>query len=269
MASSTDLPFRDATVWITGASSGIGEALAYEWAAQGARLILSARRTERLEAVRQACTRPDAHHVLPLDLADPASLPAAAASAQQLAGRLDILVHNGGISQRGLAAETDLEVDRRIMEVNYFGAVGLTKAVLPTMLAQGTGRFVVVSSLVGLFGTAQRTAYAASKHALHGFFDSLRAEVYDAGLRVTLVCPGFIRTDITRHALTGDGQPFGKMGDAQAHGMPPDQCAEAILQAVRADRDEVYIGGREVLGVYLKRLSPALFNRFIRRAETT
>ena len=191
-------------VWITGASSGIGEALARVLDRRGARLVLSARRSERLEAVKASLTRPQEHRVLPLDVT--ATDRAAEHVAEALTGGpVDVLVHGAGISQRSRAAETELAVDRRLMEVNFFGAVALTKAVLPSMLDRGAGHFVVVSSLVGKISTPLRSGYSASKHALHGFFDAVRAELYERGIRVTLACPGFIRTEITLHALTGDG----------------------------------------------------------------
>ena len=192
-------------VWITGASAGIGAALARAAAARGARLVLSARRPEQLAAVRAACARPGDHLVLPLDLAAPDTFDIAVGEVLAARGAVDVLVHNAGVSQRSLARDTALAVDRRIFEVNYFGAVALTKALLPAMRQQGTSRIVVVSSLVGKIGTPFRSTYAASKHALHGFFDSLRAEEWRHGVGVTLVCPGFIHTDLSIHALIGDG----------------------------------------------------------------
>lgn len=253
-------------VWITGASSGIGEALAYALSERGARLILSARRIDQLKAVRAACTNPDRHIVTPLDLSDSTTLRAAVNDVRDRMGPVDIMIHNGGISQRSLVAETDLSVDRRIMEVNYFGTITLTKLLLPPMLERGRGHFVIISSLVGKFGTANRSAYAASKHALHGFFDSLRAEVHDDGLRVTLVCPGFVKTSVAHNALTADGSALQENVDAVKEvGMPPAKCARKIARAIERDKDEVYIGGWETAGVYAKRLSPALFNFFVRR----
>lgn len=257
------------TVWITGASSGIGKALALAWSERGARLLLSARRTEALHAVRNQCAHPDRHMVLPLDLADPASLYEAVDAATAAHSTIDVLINNGGISQRGTAHDTDMDVVRRIMDVNFFGAVTLTKALLPHLLAQGHGHIGVVSSIVGTFSTPQRTAYAASKHALHGYFDGLRAEVYDQGLRVTLICPGYVRTNVSRNALTADGTPYGAMSDSIREGIAPAECARAIMRALHEERDEVYIGGVETYAVYLKRLSPALFNRIIRRIDTT
>ena len=197
--------YQDKVVWITGASSGIGAALASAFAAREATLVLSARRRDRLEAVRTACTHAERHRILPLDLTEAAAIPTAVDSVLSQQGRVDILVNNGGITQRSLVKDTRIEVDRRIMETNYFGAVALTKAVLPSMLACRSGDIVVVSSLIGHFSTPLRSAYAASKHALHGFFDALRAEVYADGLHVMLVCPGFVRTEISLHALTADG----------------------------------------------------------------
>lgn len=260
---------QDEVIWITGASSGIGEALAHAFARRSARLILSSRREEELRRVRDLCAHPERHLVLPLDLAEPETLATAAGRALEHFGQVDLLIHNGGVSQRSRAEETALAVDRRVMEVDYFGAVALTKALLPAMLARGSGRIVVVSSLVGKIGTPLRSGYSAAKHALHGFFDSLRAEVHDRGVRVTLVCPGFIRTRVSINALTGDGTPQGTLDRAQAEGMSPEECARRIVRALDRGRDEVLIGGKEVWAVRLERLFPALFRRLIRRVRVT
>lgn len=256
------------TVWITGASSGIGEALAYELSEHGARLVLSARRVEQLQEVKAACDHSDRHVVVPLDLADASTLEAAVADVRDQVGSVDVMVHSGGISQRSLVKNTDLAVDRRIMEVNYFGTITLTKRVLPSMLERGQGHFVVISSVVGKFGTPMRSAYAASKHALHGFFDALRAEAHDDGIRVTLVCPGFVKTNVAHNALTDDGTPLvEKKDEVKEVGMPPAKCARQIANAIEREKHEVYIGGWETMGVYAKRLSPALFDRVIRRMD--
>lgn len=256
------------TVWITGASSGIGETLAYELSERGARLILSARRANKLNAVKAACAHSERHHVVPLDLAEASTLETAVDDVLGRIGPVDIMAHNGGVSQRSLVKDTEVSVDRRIMEVNYFGAVTLTKLLLPSMRERGRGHFLVVSSLVGKFGTPKRSAYAASKHALHGFFDSLRAEVYDDGLRVTLFCPGFVKTNVGHNALTADGTSLAEKHDdkeIREVGMPPEACVRAMIRAIEKEKDEVYFGGYEMLGVYVKRLSPALFNYFIRQ----
>lgn len=257
-------------VWVTGASSGIGEALAIELARQGARLILSARRKEELERVKGNCdqsVQPNVR-ILPLDLTKTDTLKITTEAAIQLFGHVDILINNGGISQRSFAKDTLIDVDRRIMEVNYFGSVALTKFLLPHFLQRKQGHFVTISSLTGRFGTPYRSGYAASKHALHGFFDSLRAELWkDVGdnITVTMICPGFIHTPITLSAVTGDGSPLGKMDDAQYKGKPASWCAQKIITAIKKKKNEVYIGGREVWGIYLKRFVPNLFARIIRK----
>ena len=258
------MTFEGKTVWITGATSGIGEALARAFAEAGARLVLSARSEERLRVVQAACAHPEHHHIAPFDLSDSDSTAAAARQVVER-GPIEILVNNAGISQRSQTVETALAVDRRIMEINFFGAVTLTKAVLPSMLARKAGHIVVISSLAGKFGAPRRSAYAASKHALHGFFDVLRTEVHDEGLHVTIICPGYIRTNISKNALKGDSSVYGLMDRRQAEGLAPEACARRILRAVRRKDAEVYIGGPEVLGVYIRRFFPNMFNRLIRR----
>jgi len=257
------------TVWITGASSGIGEALAHELSARGARLVLSARRRDELERVRTACARPDDHSVVVLDLANPASLEAAARDVLDRLGAPDVVVHNAGVSQRARAEDTGMAVVRRLLEVDFFGTVGLTLHVLPAMLARGSGRFVVVSSLVGKIGTPLRSAYSAAKHALHGWFDSLRAEVHDRGVGVTIVCPGFVRTPLPIHALTGDGAPQGTMDRAQQRGLDPARVAHRLARAIEREEDELLIAGKERFAVHIARFFPGLFRRLIRKARVT
>jgi short-subunit dehydrogenase len=174
------------------------------------------------------------------------------------------MVHNGGISQRALVKNAPLALDHKVMAVNYFGAVALTKAVLPVMLQQQSGHLVVISSLVGKFGTSLRSAYAASKHALHGFFDSLRAEVWRNNIQVSIICPGYIRTNISLNALNETGGKHNRMDRNQERGLPPDRCAHLIIKAVAAGKQETVIGGREIIGVYLKRFVPGLFSRLVR-----
>jgi dehydrogenase/reductase SDR family member 7B len=255
-------------VWITGASSGIGAALAEACSRQGAHVVLSARRIEELEAVRRRCERPDQHFVLPLDMAG-ADFDSAVADVLGRFGRIDVLVNNAGISQRSLAAETTLAVDRRIMEVNFFGVVSLTKAVLPVMRRQKAGDIVVISSMVGLISTPLRSTYSASKHALHGFFEALRAEEYDNGVRVMLVCPGAIATDVSLHALAGNGSEHGVMDPLQANGMAPDECARRILLALAQGRELVVVAGREAMAVTLNRFLPSVYRRLVRRMKVT
>ena len=266
------MSFKDKTVWITGASSGIGRALALALHRRGARLIISSRRAEALEEVRAACQDPDRGpdvRILPLDLSDASSLPSKAEEALSCFGSIDYLFNNGGISQRSDAVETNMEVIRKVMEVNFFGTVALTKQVLPSMIERRSGHIVVTSSVMGKFGTRLRSTYAASKHALHGYFDSLRQEVYEQDIKVTLVCPGFIKTNVTLNALQGDGTALGQMGRGQEEGMDPDRFAEKLLPQILKGKEEIYIGGKEVWGVYLKRFVPTLFHKILRNSEVT
>jgi short-subunit dehydrogenase len=252
---------------MTGASSGIGEALAHELSARGARLVLSARREAELRRVQRDCQRADEHLVLPLDMLQPESFEPATQAVLEKFDRIDILVHCAGISQRAHAVDTQLSVDRQIMELNYFGPVGLTKQVLPSMISSRSGQIVVISSLLGKIAAPSRTAYCASKHALHGFFDALRAEMHRHGIVVTMVCPGYVHTNASRNALTGEGITHGKMDELLARGLASDVCARHIVKAIELRRREVYIGKKEVFGVYLNRWVPSLFHRFIRNTK--
>lgn len=263
--------FQNKRIWITGASSGIGEALVYACAEEGAHLVLSSRKEPELRRVATTATEKGAASVIvqPLDLADHASIPGIVSLVLQKTGKVDILVNCGGISQRGLALDTTLEVDKKIMNINYFGTVALTKALLPGMLTHQLGHIVTITSVTGKYGTPMRSAYAASKHALHGFFDSLRAELGHTPIRVTLVCPGFVRTNVSINALAGDGRPQGIMDEATNKGMTPEEAARRTLRAIRQGKEEVWFGGREVVGIYLKRLFPAYFSKVIRRVKVT
>jgi short-subunit dehydrogenase len=254
-------------IWITGASSGIGEAAARKFSTEGFYLILSARNMQELERVKNSCAFPEDCRILPLDLTSSADFSEKVATAISFFGQVDMLLHNGGISQRSLIKDTQLAVDRKLMEVNYFGTVALTKAILPHFLARKKGQFGVITSLVGKFGTPYRSSYAGSKHALHGFFDTLRAEHHQDGISVTLICPGFIRTQVSINAVTGDGSPLGEMDQAQDQGMSPEACAKALFRAMKSKKEEVYIGGKETLAVYLKRFLPGLFSKILRSAK--
>lgn len=251
-------------VWITGASSGIGRSLALAFHEKGARLILSSRRLEGLEEVRRECGPGPAVCILPLDLADAETLPGRVETALGCFGHVDIMVHNAGVALRDLVIHTDLDVDRRIMETNYFGPVAITKALLPSMLERGGGQFVVVGSLSGKYGGPLLSAYSASKHALHGFFESLRAEVHSRNIRITFVVPGFIRTPIATRALTGDGAAFGRSLAVHERGMDSDICAERILRAVEKGKREALVGGFEIHSVLVHRLFPGTFEALIR-----
>jgi len=255
---------RDKIIWLTGASSGIGEALAYHLSDLDATLILSARRADVLEKVRQGCANPDRHLVLPLDVLDTESHAAAYEAIIGKFGKLDLLINSAGVGQRSTALQTAVQVDRRIMDLNYFGPVALTKLVLPGMLARRDGQIVVVSSLAAKLALPGRSAYAASKHALHGFFNALRAEVGDQGISVTLACPGYVRTNTSHNALVGDGNAYNQPDSDIARGMSPEKCAAQIVHAIEKRKAEVYIARYEKLGLYLNQFFPRLFRQVAR-----
>lgn len=262
--------FTNKVVWITGASSGIGKALAIQLSKLDAKLILSARNEEKLVAVKQECENSEMIKILPLDLEDYSNFNDTVSEAINWFGRIDILVNNGGISQRSLTSETSIEVDKRIMNINYLGTISLTKALLPHFIENKSGQFVVTTSIVGKIGTPLRSSYAASKHALHGFFDSLRAENHKNNIAVTLVCPGFVNTNVSINALTGDGTAQNKMDDATRNGILPDRFAKLMAKAMYAKKEEVYIAGaKEKLGVYAKRFFPKLLSVMIRKLSVT
>lgn len=262
--------YQDKIVWITGASSGIGEALAYEFAKEKSIIILSSRRTAELEKVATQCeTLGGKCHVFPLDLSNPDNLEAAADAVLLKFGHVDILVNNGGISQRSLAIETPVDVDRKIMEIDYFSGVILTKKVLPKMVEQGYGHFIVISSITGKFGFSLRSAYAAAKHALHGFYESIWAELHSQGIHITMVCPGRIHTNISLSALTKSGEPHGIMDHAQAGGITAEECAKKIIKGVKKQKLEIYIAGKEMLMIYFKRYIPWLFFKLVSKVKPT
>jgi dehydrogenase/reductase SDR family protein 7B len=262
------MSFKNKIVWITGASSGIGEALAIALKKEGAKLILSSRKREKLYELKQKLKANLIDtHILQLDLEDKQNLPDKAEEAWKIYGKIDYLFNCGGISQRSYAEDTTIATEERIFNTNYWGTVILSKTLLPKMIASGGGNLIVLSSLVGKFGTAKRSSYAASKHALHGYFDSLRSEVYDKGIHISIICPGYINTSISNNALTGDGSLYHKLDDNQANGISAQDCAQEILKAVRQNKEEVIIAGKERNAVLLKRFFPAYFSKMIRKRK--
>lgn len=259
---------KEKVVWITGASSGIGEAVAYAMAREGAFLVLSGRNAAKLEEVKIRCLQfTPKCWVQAMDLTAIEQLDELVSVVLEQAGQIDILINNAGRSQRSLARETPLRNDRDIMEINFFGVVALTKLVLPHMLKRQSGHLVVVSSVTGKFGVPMRTAYSASKHAVQGYFEALRAELVHDHIQVTIVSPGRIKTNISRNALTKDGQSYNKMDDGQANGLPADRCAEQIVRAIKQDRKELLVGKKEIAMVYIRRFLPALFHRLITKIK--
>ncbi|MEA3332889.1 MAG: SDR family oxidoreductase [Pseudomonadota bacterium] len=261
--------FTDKVVWITGASSGIGQELSKQLAQRGARIVLSSRRNNILEKVRDQLPGGKSRHWLAhLDLSDSEALFAQAPSLLAEFGKIDILINNGGISQRSLFLETDFSVYRRLMEVNYLGTIALTKIVLPGMVERRSGSVVSISSVAGKVGSKLRSGYSGSKYAVVGFMDCLRAETKQHGIHCLTVCPGFIKTDIDVNSLNAKGKPQQHRDDATENGMAVDICCKRIIKAIEQRQDEVIIGqGISALAPTIKRFLPSFFNYLSARKE--
>jgi len=259
------MSFSDKVVWITGASSGIGAALARAYDKRGASVVLSGRRADRLQDVVDVCSHPENHFILPLDVTREDTHSQAHRSVIERYGRVDLLINNAGISQRSNILDTQPEVERRIMEVNYFGTISITHCVLPEMVERRSGHIAVISSLMGYVSTPGRSSYAASKHALHGYFESLRAELWPEGINVTMICPGYVKTEIPLHSLRGDGRDHARMDMTHVKGMPADICAGKIVRAIKRKRSVVKIGWPHVGAVYVYRFLPQLYRFVLRR----
>jgi short-subunit dehydrogenase len=259
-------PFKDKVIWITGASSGIGEALVIALAKAEARLILSARRDEELKRLAALTQIPELDlMLLPFDLADTSNASGLTAQIINKFGRIDILINNGGYSQRAEAMDTSIDLDRQLMEVNYFSYVALTKAVLPYMKRQKAGRIVVMSSIAGKFGFYLRSGYSAAKHALHGFYESLRLETEKYNIQTLIVCPGKIKTNVSLNAINASGDKHKQMDISHVNAMSAEKCAAKIISAIINNKEEVFIGGKEILMVKIKRFFPKLFSSLVRK----
>ncbi len=252
-------------VWITGASSGIGEGLAYALAEKKCKLIVSARSIEALQNLKKQCQTEV--EILPFDLADLDSMKEQVAKAISFFGKIDLLILNGGVSQRSLIAETDFSVDRKLIEVDYLANVALAKAILPHFIENHSGHYAVVTSLMGKFGSPYRSGYCGAKHALHGFFDVMRMEHQKDGINVTLVCPGFIQTNVAKNAFVGDGSKQLTDDEATQNGMTVPVFAQKMIKAIEKQKFEVDIGGKETLGVLIKRFFPTFLHYFVIRSK--
>lgn len=251
--------FDNKVVWITGASSGIGEALARKIASKGGRLVLSARNQSALEDVASKCRAlgsPDTL-VLPIDVSHHDSLEPAARQVFAHFNQLDLLINNAGVSQRSFCVDTDFSVYRQMMDINVLGQIALTQAVLPAMIERGQGHVAVTASVAGKVGAPLRTGYCAAKHAVMGFFDALRTEVAADGVQVTTITPGFIRTNVSKNALSGDGTATGETDDDIAGGMDVEECADVIMQGFESGLPEIAVGSGPEMGLLqLKRDDP-------------
>ena len=233
--------------WITGASSGIGAALAREWAARGARIILSGRDEARLASVADGLDTETL--VLPFDVRNEDAMQAATRDAITWHG-VDIFVANAGISQRSAARDTAMQVYRDIIDIDLTAQIAATQALLPHMTARGSGRLVFISSIAGKVGVPMRTAYCAAKHGLIGYADALRAELSQSGVSVHVVCPGSIATDVSRNALTADGTPRGRSDGVIDNGIAPSDAATRIVDAIAAGQRAIIVaeGMEEAMG---------------------
>lgn len=261
--------FKNKTIWVTGASEGIGEALAQQLSQEGARIILTARNMEKLREVHGSLSGGN-HLVYPMDLLQTDKIPQLVTELLEEIHNIDILINNAGISQRSLVKDTDLSVDRKIMELDYFAVITLTKTLLPHFLQRKSGQIVTISSIAGKLGTPMRSAYCAAKHAVIGFMDSLRAEVHGENIQVLVVTPGSIQTNISKNALEGDGSKHGVTDQAIANGMSVEKCAELIVKGMKAGKSELLIAqGKEKLATYLKRFAPNLLFKMVRSVSST
>jgi dehydrogenase/reductase SDR family member 7B len=254
------MKFSEKDIWITGASSGIGRAVAIQISMAKTRLILSGRNETALHEVASVCRKNGSDAmIVPFDLGDTESVTEAARNVLSKRIGVDCLYHFGGISQRSFVSETPLGIDRKIFEVNFFGTVALTKALLPRMIENGGGHIAVTSSIVGKFGFPCRSAYSASKHALHGFFESLRAENKQNNIRVSIVIPGRIKTNISINALNRNGESHGRMDEGQDKAMSAEQAAKLICRKLEKERKEILVGGNDLLMVYIRRFLPPVY----------
>ena len=264
------MTFSKKTVWITGASSGIGEALVYDLVAQGATVIASSRNEKKLQQVKKNCgENENSCFIQVLDMEQQDNYPELAEKIIKTYKKIDILLHVAGVSQRSSDEDISLETIRRIFEINFFGTVALTKAVLPYMKTQGYGHIAVTSSIVGKFGFPMRSAYSASKHALHGYFETLRAELHGKNISITIIIPGRVNTAISDNALTGDGKRWGKRDAWQAGGLSSEIAAKIILKSIRKKKKEVLVGGKDLIMVHLKRFFPGIFWKIVNRVSPT
>jgi len=262
--------FENKTIWITGASSGIGAACALLFAKEKANLILTASRVEALKITQDKCIQLGAKcEILPYDLSCMEGIPALVETALKCYGGIDILYNNAGISQRGLTADTLFEVDKKIMDINYFAPVLITKLILPGMLEKQYGTIAVTTSIAGRFGFPLRSSYSASKHALYGFFESLQAEYYDRHIRVVLICPGRVTTNISMNALESDGQRHAVLDSGQEGGISAEKAARKIVKAIYRQKPEVLIGGKELIMVIIKRFFPGIARILVRKIKPT
>lgn len=261
--------FTGKVIVITGASSGIGKALALQLADRDVNLVLAARRMDELKQVMEACEEKGARcETLFIDMEKPDTIKECAVRISEKYKCVDVLINNAGISQRSQAEETKLEVDRKIMEINFFGQVALTKSLWPLLLKSNHANIVLVSSIVGSFGFSQRSAYSASKHAIEGFFESWMIENKHPQIHFTTVSPGRIHTNLSFGALRADGSAYHQMDKGLETGITAEQCAKKIIRGILHDKRKVYIVQKEMIMIVLRKCFPYLFFKIAKNLKS-
>jgi len=260
-----NMNFENKVIWITGASSGIGAELVRQLSALKALLIITSREYPRLKALEQQLGISDRCTIITADIAKPDELPAVVNKAIQAYGRVDMVIHAAGIGQRCMASDTDIAVYQRLMNVNFYGPLTITQLLLPHFRQYG-GHIIAIGSMSGLMGFPGRSGYAASKHALKGYFETLQVEADIPRLHITIVSPGRINTPLSKSALTGNGTPYNKMDRAQLLGIPVDECAVTIIKAIRRKKKHVIIARNERLLYWLRIFIPAAYYYVARKA---
>ena len=254
--------YKNKVIWITGASSGIGRALAIELSQHDAFLILSARSEDKLMETQNQLLDPKQSEIVILDMSKPTEVDKKTSALLNQHKHIDILINNAGISQRSLTMDTKMDVYHKLMNINYFGVIQMSKILLPHMIAKGTGQIVTITSVNGKLGSYMKSGYAGSKHALHGFFDSLRAEIDGSGVDITLITPGYVQSNISMNALTKDGTPQQSMDSNTAKGIPAEVFAKRAVKQIAKGKAEIIIaGGIETLGLYMKRFWPGMLRK--------
>lgn len=261
---------KDKYYWVTGASSGIGRELAIQLSRKGAKLALTSRTKEKLNQVLNELEG-EGHQVFSADLMNAEALPSLVEEVMTWCqGDLYGLVNNAGISHRSLVKDTEIQVYRDIMELDYFVPVQLSKLVLPYLVKNKKGQLLNIVSVSGKIGIPGRSAYNGAKHALLGFMDSARAEYYDDNIKVLNILPGYVQTNVSLNALNGDGSSYGKMDEAISTGLTVEVCVAKIIRSIEKEKKEVIISKyKEISAAYLKRLSPSLLFYLIRKVRTS
>ena len=262
--------FNGKIAWITGASSGIGEALVYEFVKKGATVIISSNDLTGLERVKAACgDKSSMVRCVPFDLADTSGINEIVEQQINKSGQIDFVLNIGGISQRARIDETPLWLDRKVFEINYFGTIAFTKTILPYMIRQKSGHILATSSITGRFGFPLRSAYSASKQAIHGFFETLYLENKKFNVRSSVIIPGRVRTSISLHALDSEGKEHGKLDDGQAGGISSEKAAKIIIRGMVRNKREILVGKNELLLLHIRRYLPWLFFRIADKIKST